>query len=169
MWKDTCIPMFITALFTKVEIWKQPKYLSVEGCIKELLYACIVGYFVSQSLSHTLCKLMSIELAMSPNYLVLCHPLLLLPSVFPRIRVSSNDSALHIRPKHWCFTISPFNEYLRLISFRIHWFDFLTVQGTLKNLLQLHCSKASILRCSAFFMVQLSHPYLTTGRNLAYK
>ena len=102
------------------------------------------------------------------NHLILYHPLLLLPSVFPSIRVFSNESALHIRwPKHWCFSISPSKEQSRLISFRIDWFDLLAVQGTFKSYLQNHISKASILWCSAFFMVQLSHPCVTTGKTIA--
>ena len=103
-------------------------------------------------------------------HLVLCRPLLLLLSVFPSIRVFSNESVLHIRwPKYWSFSfsISPSNEYSGLTSFRIDWFDLLAVQGTLKSLLQHHSSKASILHCSAFFMVQLSHPYMTTGKTIA--
>ena len=111
---------------------------------------------------------MSIESVMPFNYLILCHPLLLLPSMFPIIRVFSNESVLHIRwPKYWSFNISPSNEYSGLISFRIDWFDLLVVQGTLKSLFQHHSSKASILGCSAFLMVQLSHPYITTGKNIA--
>ena len=104
---------------------------------------------------------MSIESVMPSNHLILCHPLLLLPSIFPSIRVFSNESALRIRwPKYWSFSfnISPTNEHLGLISFRMEWLDLLAVQGTLKSLLQHHSSKASILRCSAFFIVQLSHP-----------
>ena len=106
-------------------------------------------------------KPMSIESVMPSNYLILCHPLLFLPSIFPSIRVFSNESALRIRwPKYWSFSfsISPFNEYLGLISFRMDWLDLLAVQGTLKSLLQHHSSKASILQHSAFFIVQLSHP-----------
>ena len=113
---------------------------------------------------------MFIELVMPPQYLILCCPLLLLPSIFPSIRVSSNESVLHIRwPKYWSFIfgISPSREYSGLVSFRIDWFDLLVVQGTLKNLLQHHISKASILRCSAFFMVQLWHPYMTTAKTIA--
>ena len=104
------------------------------------------------------------------NHPILCHPLLLLPSIFPSIRVFSNESVLHIRyPKYWSFSfsINPSNEYSGLISLRIDWFDLLAVQGTLKGLLQHHSSKASILQCSAFFMVQLSHPYMTTGKTIA--
>ena len=105
---------------------------------------------------------------MPSNHLILCHPLLLLPSIFPSIRVFSNESALCIRwPKYWSFRISPSNEYSGLISFMIDWFDLLAVQETLKSLLQHHSSKASILLHSAFFMVQLSHPYMTTGKTVA--
>ena len=107
---------------------------------------------------------------MPSNHLILCHPPLLLPSIFPSIRVFSNESALHIRwPKYWSFSfsISPSNEYSGLISFRIDSFDLLAVQGTLKSLLQHHSSKASILRRPAFFIVQLSHPYMTTGKTIA--
>ena len=120
--------------------------------------------------SWSLLKLMSIELVMPSNHLILCHPLLLLPSVFPSIRVFSNESVLHIRwPKYWSFSfsISPSNEYSGLISFRIGWFDLLAVQGTLRSLLQHHSSKASILWHSAFVMVQLSQPYVTTGKTVA--
>ena len=107
---------------------------------------------------------------MPSNHLILCHPLLLLPSIFPSIRVFSNESIVCIRwPKYWSFSfsISPSNEYSGLISFRIDWFDLLAVQRTLKSLLQHHSSKASILQCSAFFIVQLSHPYMTTGKTIA--
>ena len=113
---------------------------------------------------------MSIELVMPSNHLILCHPLLLLPSIFPSIRVFSNESTLHIRwPKYWSFTfsISPSNEHPGLISFRMDWLDLLTVQGTLKSLLQHHTLKASILQCSAFVTVQLSHPYMSTGKTIA--
>ena len=107
---------------------------------------------------------------MPPNHLIHCHPLLLLPSIFPSIRVFSNESALHIRwPKYWSFSfnISPSNEYSGFIAFRMDWLDLLAVQGTLKSLLQHHSSKASILQRSAFFIVQLSHPYITTGKTIA--
>ena len=114
--------------------------------------------------SCSLLKLMSIESVMPSNHLILCHPLLLLPSIFPSIRVFSNESALHIRwPKYWSF--SPSNEHSGLISLRMDWLDLLAVQGTLKSLLQHHSLKASILQRSAFFIVQLSHPYMTTGEN----
>ena len=118
--------------------------------------------------SWSLLKLMSIELVMPSYHLILCHPLLLLPSSFPSIRVFSNESVLHIRwPKYWNFSFSPSNKYSGLISFRIDWLWFLVVQGTLKSLLQHHSSKASILWHSAFFIVQLSHPYMTTGKIIA--
>ena len=120
--------------------------------------------------SWSLLKLMSIESVMPSSHLIPCHSLLLLPSIFPSIKVFSNESALHIRwPKNWSFSFStsPSNEYSGLISFRIDWIDLLTVQGILKSLLQHHSSKASILRCSAFFIVQLSCPYMTTGKTIA--
>ena len=113
---------------------------------------------------------MSIESVMSSNHLILCHPLLLLPPIFSSIRVFSNESILHIRwLKYWSFSfsISPSDEYSGLISCRIDWLDLLAVQGTLKSLLQHHSSKASLLWHSAFFMVQLSHPYITTGKTIA--
>ena len=114
-------------------------------------------------------KLMSIESVMPSNHLILCHPLLLLPSIFPNIRIFSNELTFHIRwPKYWSFSfsISPSNEHSGLISFRMDWLDLLAVQGTLKSLLQQHSSKASILWRSAFFIVQLSHPYMTTGKTI---
>ena len=117
-----------------------------------------------------LLKLMSIKSVMPSNHLMLCQPLLLPSSIFPRIRVFSSESIHHIRwPKYWNFSfgISPSKEYSGLISFRIDWLDLLAVQGTLKSLLQHHSSKASILWCSAFFIVQLSHPYMTTGKTIA--
>ena len=113
---------------------------------------------------------MSIKSVMPSSHLILCRPLLLLPPIPPSIRVFSNESALHMRwPKYWSFSfnISPSNEHPGLISFRMDWLDLLAVQGTLKSLLQHHRSKASIFRCSAFFIVQLSHPYLTTGKIMA--
>ena len=119
---------------------------------------------------HHQLKLMSVELVMPSNHLILCCPLLLLPSIFPSIRVFSNESVLCIRwPKYWSFSfsISPSNEYSGLISFRMDWLNLLAVQGTLKSLLQHHSSKASILGCSAFSTVQLSHPYKTAGRTIA--
>ena len=126
----------------------------------------------SQSIinSRSLLKLMPIVSVMPSNHLILCHPLLLLPSILPSIRVSSNESVFHIRwPKCWSFsfTINPSNEYSGLISLRMNWLDLFAVQGTLKSLLQHHSSKASILWCSAFFIVQLSHPYMTIGKTVA--
>ena len=114
-------------------------------------------------------KLMSIESVMPSSHLVLCRPLLLLLSIFPSIRIFSDESALRIRwPKYWCFSfsISPSNEHPGLISFRMDWLDLLAVQGTLKSLVKHHSSKASILWCSAFFTVQLSHPYMTSGKTI---
>ena len=120
------------------------------------------------SLSQYFLKLMSTELVIPFNHLILCCFLLLLPSIFPSIKVFPIESVLRIRwPKYWSFSISPSNEYSGLISFRIDWFDLLAFQRTLKSLLQHHSSKASILRCSAFFIVQLSHPYMTTGKTIA--
>ena len=119
--------------------------------------------------SQSLLKLMSIELVMPSNHLILCHPLLL-PSIFLSIRIFSSESVLHIKwPKYWSFSfnISSWNEYSRLISFRIYWFDLFAVQKTLKSLLQHHSSKASILWLSAFFTVQILHPYMTTGKTIA--
>ena len=126
------------------------------------------GFFVLHY-SRSLLKLMSIESVMPSKHLILCHSLLL-PSIFPSIRAFSNESVLHIRwPKYWgfSFSISPYNEYSGLISFKNDCFDLLAVQGTLKSLLQHHSSKTSILQCSAFFMVQLSYPYMTTSKTIA--
>ena len=120
--------------------------------------------------SQSLLKLISIESVMPSNHLILCRPLLLPPSIFPSIRVFSDESVLHIRlPKYWSFSfsISPSSEYSGVISFRMDWLDIFAVQGTLKSLLQHHSSKASILQHSAFFIVQLSHPYMTTGKTKA--
>ena len=130
--------------------------------------ACQASLSITNSWS--VLKLMSIELVMPSKYLILCHPLLLLPSIFPSIRVFSNESVLCIRwPQYWSFSfsISPSNEYSGLISLRMEWLDLLDVQGTLKSLLQHHSSKVSNLQCSAFFIVQLSHPYMTTGKTIA--
>ena len=130
--------------------------------------ACQVSLSITNSRS--LLKLMSIESVMPSNHLILCHPLLLPPSIFLSIRVFSNESVLLIRwPKYWSFSfsISPSNEYSGLISFRMYWLDLLAVQGTFKTLFQHHCSKPSVLPCSAFFIVQLSHPYMTTGKAIA--
>ena len=132
-----------------------------------------VAHQVSPSItnSQSLLRLMSIKSVKPSNHLILCHLLLLQPSIFPSIRIFSNGSVLHIRwPKYFSFSfsISPFNEYSGLISFRIDWLDLLAVPRTLKTLLQQHSSKASVLRCSAFFMVQLSHPHMTTGKNHSF-
>ena len=128
--------------------------------------------FMFFTISWSLLKFVSIELVMPSNHLILCRPLLLLLSVFLSIRVSSNDSALPTSwPKYWSFSfsISPSNEYSGLISFRTDWFDLLAVHGTLKSLLQHHSLKASVLQCSAFFIVQLSYPYMmTTGKTIAF-
>ena len=129
---------------------------------------CTLG-FLSITNSQSPSKPMSIESVMPSSHLILCRPLLLPPSIFPSIRVFSNESALHIRwPKYWSFSfnISPFNEHPGLISFKMDWLDLLAVEGALKSLLQHHSSKASILLHSAFFMVQLSHPYMTTGKTI---
>ena len=122
--------------------------------------------------SQSLLRLMSIESVMSSNHLILCYPLFLPPSIFPSIRVFSNESTLCIRwPKYWSFSFSicPSHELPGLISFKMDWLDLLAVQGTLKSLLQHHSSKASILQCSAFFVVQLSHPYMTTRKTTTFK
>ena len=119
---------------------------------------------LSTTNSWSLLKLTSIESVMPSNHLILCCPLLLLPSIFPSIRVFSSESVLHIRwPNYWSYRISPSNEYSGLISFRMDWLDLLAIQETLKSLLQTQGSKSSVLQCSAFFTVQLSHPYMTTG------
>ena len=125
---------------------------------------------LSSTISHSLLKFTSIELVMLSNHLILYCPLLVLPSIFPSIRIFSNELALHIRWPKYCgisFNISPSNEYSGFIAFMIDWFDLLVVQGTLKSLLQHHNSKALILQCSTFFVVQLSHPYMTTGKTIA--
>ena len=121
--------------------------------------------------TQSLLRLMSIESVIPSNHLILCHPLLYPPSIFPSIRVFSDESVLHIRwPKSWSFSfsISPSIEYSGLISFKIDWLDLLSVQGNFKSLLQHHSTKASILRCSVFSIVQLSHPYMTTGKTIAF-
>jgi len=140
-------------------------YSLVSGSV--LPWATARQVSLSFTISQSLLKLMSIELVMPSNHLILCHPLLLPSSIYPSIRVFSNESVLYIRwPKYWSFSLSinHSNEYSRLISFRIDWLD---LQGTLKSLLQHHSSKASITWRSAFFMVQLSHPYMTTGKTIA--
>ena len=125
---------------------------------------------LSFTISQSLLKLLFVESVMPSNHLILCHPLLFLSSIFPNIRVFSNELVLHVRwPRYWSFSfsISHSNEYSGLISFRIDWFDLLAVQGTLKSLLQHHSLKASVLWQSAFFMVQLSHPHMTTGKTIS--
>ena len=146
------------------------QFSSVQSLSRVQLFGTpsIATHQVSLSItnSQSSLKLMSIESVMTSSYLILCRPLLLLPAIPPSIRIFSNESTLPMRwPKYWSFSfnISPSNEHLGLISFRMDWLDLLAVQGTLKNLLQHHSSKASILRCSAFFTVQLSHPYMTTA------
>ena len=175
--------------------WKQPSCPLADEWIKKLWYIYTVEYSVQFSLVHSLScvrlfetpritahqaslsiinsqsllRLMPIELVMPPSHLILCHPLLLLPSIPPSIRVFSNESTLRMRwPKYWSFSfsISPFSEHPGLI-FRMDWVNLLAVHGTLKSLLQHHSSEASILRHSAFFTVQLSHPYMTTGKTIA--
>ena len=158
--------------------WKKsydkPQFTSVQSLSRVQLFATpwIVAHQASLSItnSRSLPKSMSIESVMPSGHLILCHPLLLLPPILPSIRVFSNKSVLLIRwPKYWSFSfnIRPSNEHPGLISFRVDWLDLLAVQGTLKSLLQHQSSKASVLRCSAFFTVQLSHPYMTTGKTIA--
>ena len=161
---------------TPLQLWSHiwPQFSSVQSLSRVWLFATPWTTARQASLSITnswsLPRLMSIESVMPSNHLILCHPLLLLRSIFPSIRVFSNESAFHIRwPKYWSFSfnISPSNEHSGLISFRMDWLDLLAVQGTLKSLLQYHSSEASVLRHSAFFMIQLSHPYMATGKNIA--
>jgi len=154
--------------------WKSSVELSIQSLSRIQLFATPWTSAHQASLSITnsqsLSKLVSIESVMSFSHLILCHPFLLPPSIFPSIRVFSNKSVLRIRwPKYWSFSfnISPSSEYPGLISFRMDWLDLLAVQGTLKSLLQYHSSRPSILCHSAFFTVQLSHPYMTTGRTIA--
>ena len=142
---------------------------SIVSHVQLLATPCTTAHQASLSftISWSLLKLISIESVMSSNHLVLCHPLLLLPSIFPSIMVFSNESTLHIRwPKNWSFSfsINPSNDYSGFISFRIDWFDLLAAQGTFKSLLQHYSSSALVLPHSAFFMVQLSHPFMTTGK-----
>jgi len=149
-----------------------PKLCSVQSlsCVQLFAIPWTAAYQASLSISNSqsLLKLMSIELVIPSNHLILCRSLLLPPSVFPSIRVFSSESVLRIRwPKYWSFSISPSNEYSGLISFRMDWLNLLAIQGTLKSLLQHHSSKPSILQHSAFFIVQLSHPYMTTGKTIA--
>ena len=177
----THMPSFLESLPTQVctEHWVEFPMLFGEFSLLLLFSLKVVSDPVSPGLQHarpphpspnswSLLKLMSTESVMPSNHLILCRPLLLLPTIFPIVRVFSNESALRIRwAKYWSFSISPSNEYSGLISFRMDWLDLLAAQGTLKGLLQQHSSKASILRHSAFFIVQLSHPYVTTGKTIA--
>ena len=156
------------------EIGYTAQFSSVQSLSRVQLFVSpwTAGRQASMSITNSwsLFKLMSIKSVMPCTHLILCRPLLLLPSTFPSIRVFSNNSVLHIRwPKYWSFSISISlsNEYSGLVSFRMDWLDLLAVQGTLKSLLQHHSSKASILWCSDFFTVKLSHPYLTTGKTIA--
>ena len=185
--RDTCTPVFIAALFMIARTWKQPGCPSADEWIRSwntMEYLVQLSHvrlfvtpwteacqaFLSITNSWSLLKLISIESVMTSNHFILCHHLLLLPSIFPSIRVSSSESVLHIMwPKYWSFSfsISPSNEHSGLISFRIVWLDLLAVQGTLKSLIQVRSSKAPILQHSAFFMVQCSHPYMTTGKTIA--
>ena len=157
LWIDLETVISSVQLFSRIQLFVTPWTVACQASL-------------SITNSWNLLKLMSIESVMPSNHLILFHPLLLLPSIFPSIRVFSNESVLRIRwPKYWSFSfsISPSNEYSGLISFRMDWLDLLAVQGTLKSLLQPHSSKASILQCSAFFTVQLSHPHMTTGKTIA--
>ena len=162
---------FVTGSQVSTILWKWFSSVSrsiVSDSVTPWTAACQASLSITNSWS--LPRLMSIESMMPSNHLILCHPLLLLPSIFPNIRIFSNESALRIRwPKYWSFSfsISPFNEYSRLFSFRMDWLDLVAVRVTLKSLLQHHSPKASILWCSAFFIVQLSHLYMTTGKTIA--
>ena len=176
MWHDLSFLFGFMTLFTVGFLSLETLFFfgSVQSLSHIQLFATPLPAECQASLSITnswsLLKLMSIELVMPSNHLILCRPLLLLPSIFPIIRVFSKESVLHIRwPKDWSFSfsISPSNEHSGLISFKMDWLDLLAVQGTLKSLLQYHSSKASILWCSAFFIVQLLHPYMTTGKTIA--
>ena len=154
---ETTVNKMYSVQFTRVRLFATP-----------WTTACQASLSIINSQSPP--KPMSIKSVMPSNHLILCQPLLLLPSIFPGVRVFSSESALCIRwPKYWSFSlnISPSNEHPGLISFMMDWLDLLAVQGTLKSLLQHHCSKTSVLRCSAFFIVQLSHPYMTTGKTIA--
>ena len=156
-------PVVLTQFFSSVQLL---------SCARLFVTPCTAALQASLSITNSwsLPKPISIESVMPSNHLLLCCPLLLLPSIFPSIGVFSNESALHIRwPKYWSFSfnINPSNEHPGLISFRMDWLDLLAVQGTLKNFLQHHSSKAAILQHSAFFIDQLSHPYMTTGKTIA--
>ena len=165
-------------MFINTSMDKQNTYSGLFSSVQFLSYIQLFATpwtvacqaFLSITDSWSLLNFMSIQTVIPSNHLILCHPLLLPPSIFPSIRVFPNESVLHIRwPKYWSFSfsISPSNEYSGLIAFRMDWLDLLAVQGTLKSLIQHHSSKTSILRHSAFFIVQLSHPYTTTGKTIA--
>ena len=159
-----CFSFSISATFSR--------FSSVQAGVSNSLPCHIAAHQASLSITNaqSLLKLMHIESVMPSRHLILCHPLLLLPSIFPSIRVFSNESVLHIRWTKYCsfsFSISPSNEHPGLISFNMDWLDLLVVQGTLKSLLQQHSSKASIFWHSAFFIIQLSHPYMTIGKTIA--
>ena len=163
-----------STLAWKIHHWKEPQVSSVQSLSRVRLFATpwIAAHQASLSIinSWNSLRLMSIESVMPSSHLILCHPLLLLPPIAPSIRVFSNESTLLMRwPKYWSFSFSiiPSKEHPGLISFRVDWLDLLAVQGTLKSLLQHHSLKTSILPCSAFFTVQLSHPYMTTGKTIA--
>ena len=171
-------PQLLSCVLLFVTLWTLQAPLSMESSVQ--LFSCVWLFATPWTAacqaslcitnSQSLPKLMSIESVMPSSLLILCHPLLLLPSIFPSIRVFSNESALCIRwPKYWSFSfnINPSNEHPGLISFRMDWFHLLAVQGTLKSLLQHHSSKASVLQPSAFFIVQLSHPCMTIGKTIA--
>ena len=168
-WTVLSLPSPILTVWTELTLHSSVQFSSVTQLCPTLcdpVDCSTPGLPIHHQLPELL-KLMSIQSVMPSNHLILCRPLRLLPSIFPSIRAFSNESLLRIRwPKCWSFSfsISPSNEYSGLISFRMDWLDLLAVQGTLKSLVQHHSSKASILRCSAFFMVQLSHPYTTTGK-----
>jgi len=173
MWDSTALESLICCRLSDQEINLYYQFSSFQSLSRVWLFvtpwiaACQASLSITNSLS--LLKLMSIESVMPFNHLILYRLLLLPPSIFPSIRVSSDESVLHVRwPKYWSFniSISSSNEYSELISFKIDWLDLLTVKGTLKSLLQHHSSKASILRCSAFFIVQHSHLYMTTGKTI---
>ena len=168
IWKEARTSLQFTSFSRSVQFSSVQLLSHVQLCEIPWTAACQAS--LSFTISQSLLKLMSIESVMPSNNLIFCHPHFLLPSIFPSIRVFSNESVLHIRwPKYWSFSfnISPSNEYSELISFRMDWLDLLAIQGTLKSLLQHHSSKASILKLSAFFMVQLSYPYMTSGKTIA--
>ena len=169
-WEDIIyVNIFVSITFVEKHAISSVQLLShVRLFVTPWITACEAPLSITNSWS--LLKLMRIESVMPSSHLILCHPLLLLPPISPSIRVFSNESTLRMRwTKYWSFSfsISPSNEHSELISFRMDWLDLLAVQGTLKRLLQNHSSKALILRCSAFFTVQLSHPYMTTGKTIA--